>query len=270
VLTSAGYERLLREVGALVEAGRTEAETKAGHVLAVTYWKVGERLLREGLTPNAGYGDAVVERLADELGMARATLQRARRFASLYDAAPEPGLSWTHYKELLTVADGDARAFYARRALAERWSGRLLRAAIGQRSYERGSVDVDGGAGLPRPEDGDYLYRCRVVRVIDADTLLAHVDLGFEVIKEQRVRLSLVDAPEAKTRAGRRAADWVRERLATAGQVVVKTVKAGDAHGRYVAHVFYGGDDNASAQEVFRRGRYLNGELVARGLAKAL
>ncbi len=58
------------------------------------------------------------------------------------------------------------------------------------------------------------------------------------------------------------------ERLARAPTVVVKTNKV-DLHGRYVGHLFYSGREQAPA-EVFAKGRYLNAELVAQGLAKVL
>ena len=47
VLSEAGFARLLSEVGALLSQGQNEAEAAAGYVLSVTYWKVGERILRE-------------------------------------------------------------------------------------------------------------------------------------------------------------------------------------------------------------------------------
>ncbi len=270
VLTKRQFERLLNDVGALVVGGRERAEAAAGHVLAVTYWKVGERIQREELSSRAGYGEGVMARLADELDVAQATLRRAVQFARMYGQAPEPGLSWAHYKELLTVADDRARARYEALALSRGWSKRELHTAIAERV-----VDAEGsgrrtrkGRRPARPVDGSFLYRCDVLRVIDGDTLLVHVDLGFSVIKLQRVRLSGVDAPAARTAAGKRAAQWVQEQLARAEAVVMRTEKAGDVHGRYVAHVFYSGDRSASAEEVFRSGAYLNGALVGEGLAE--
>jgi endonuclease YncB( thermonuclease family) len=103
--------------------------------------------------------------------------------------------------------------------------------------------------------------------VIDGDTLLAEIDLGFGVQKEERLPLKGVDAPQAKTNEGKRAEQWVRQRLASAEQVVVKTVRM-ELHGRYVAHVFYSGDAEAAIEAVFRSGGYLNAELISEGLAK--
>ena len=50
---------------------------------------------------------------------------------------------------------------------------------------------------------------------------------------------------------------------------MVKTNKI-DIYGRYVGHVFYSLADDPDKAEVFRSGRYLNQELVEKGLAVIL
>ena len=58
-----------------------------------------------------------------------------------------------------------------------------------------------------------YTYRVKVVRVIDGDTLVADVDLGFKIwLYGIRFRLARVNAPELGTPAGERAKDAMRGR----------------------------------------------------------
>ena len=46
-----------------------------------------------------------------------------------------------------------------------------------------------------------YEYAVTIVRVVDGDTVDVDIDLGFEVtLKNQRVRLIGIDAPETRTR----------------------------------------------------------------------
>ena len=46
-----------------------------------------------------------------------------------------------------------------------------------------------------------YEYSCRIVRVVDGDTVDIDIDLGFDVwLKKQRIRLYGVDTPESRTR----------------------------------------------------------------------
>ena len=46
-----------------------------------------------------------------------------------------------------------------------------------------------------------YEYPCKIIRVIDGDTVDVDIDLGFSVwLKKQRIRLYGVDTPESRTR----------------------------------------------------------------------
>jgi len=46
-----------------------------------------------------------------------------------------------------------------------------------------------------------YTYSCKIVRVVDGDTVDIDIDLGFGVwMKKQRIRLHGIDTPESRTR----------------------------------------------------------------------
>ena len=46
-----------------------------------------------------------------------------------------------------------------------------------------------------------YEYRCKLIRVVDADTVICNVDLGFSVVlANQRIRFYGIDTPESRTR----------------------------------------------------------------------
>ena len=46
-----------------------------------------------------------------------------------------------------------------------------------------------------------YEYNCKIVKVVDGDTVDVDIDLGFGIwIKKERVRLYGIDAPESRTR----------------------------------------------------------------------
>ena len=46
-----------------------------------------------------------------------------------------------------------------------------------------------------------YEYRCKVLKVIDGDTVDVDIDLGFGIVlKDERVRLIGIDTPESRTR----------------------------------------------------------------------
>ena len=46
----------------------------------------------------------------------------------------------------------------------------------------------------------NYIYRCKVTRVVDGDTVDADIDLGFNMIYKERIRLMGIDTPESRPR----------------------------------------------------------------------
>lgn len=75
-----------------------------------------------------------------------------------------------------------------------------------------------------------YCYNARVKRVVDGDTVILDIDLGFDVVlSNQKVRLYGVDTPECRTRdleekeAGLLAKDKVKFFLKKGDKVTVKT-----------------------------------------------
>ena len=110
-----------------------------------------------------------------------------------------------------------------------------------------------------------YTYQARVQRVVDGDTLVALIDQGFGIWTSQKLRLKGLDAPESETIAGKKAKLWVEEALDEAEFVIIRTSKS-DMYGRYLADVFFMPGE-ANPGKVAAQGRWLNGELLANGLA---
>ena len=45
-----------------------------------------------------------------------------------------------------------------------------------------------------------YEYKCKMVRVVDGDTVDVDIDLGFGVwMRKQRIRMYGIDTPESRT-----------------------------------------------------------------------
>jgi hypothetical protein len=51
-----------------------------------------------------------------------------------------------------------------------------------------------------------HIYQAKIVEVIDGDTFDLMIDLGFNNFTKQRMRLYGIDAPEMRTKAGRKLA----------------------------------------------------------------
>lgn len=221
-------------------------------------------------------------------------------------AAP-PQLSWAHYRELLSVTDEVQRRELTDQAVSEKWSHkrtrrevrrvqhrnvaplklervqpgkiytyRVVRAKLGPykdklvldfgfsdyfypatslRLNENDVVRLSNGKiekmKVPN-EEILYTYSVFIEEIQDGDTFTALVDLGFGVTTLQILRLKGIDAREIESAEGMRAKKYLEKTLKNA-PVLVRTVKS-DKYDRYLADVFAGN-------------RYLNQELVDRGLA---
>ena len=79
-----------------------------------------------------------------------------------------------------------------------------------------------------------YEYRCKILRVVDGDTVDVDIDLGFDVwMLKQRIRLYGVDTPESRTRDkvekvyGNLAKDFVKSYLKVGSTQTLQTEKDG-------------------------------------------
>jgi micrococcal nuclease len=84
-----------------------------------------------------------------------------------------------------------------------------------------------------------YEYNCKIVRIIDGDTVDVDIDLGFAVwLNKQRIRLFGVDTPESRTRDaeekkfGILAKNFVKGRLPVGSMQILRT-RMDDSRGKF-------------------------------------
>jgi len=279
VLVKTQYTRLREELRGIISEGKARLSRIVQSEIARMYWHVGKRLAQADLSRQAHYGDSIMEDLAEELEIEITTLRDSVLFFQQYkNRVPQDmNLPWSHYRHLMRIADQRKRKYYedlaVRRGLTR---DQLVRAIQGDGYAKREDTGhpPGGEAGktqdtrkkLKRPTKVTYVYKALVERVIDGDTLLLRIDLGFTVWKEQRVRLARIDTEPLETAKGHEAFEFVRDRMARAKAVVVRTNKI-DIYGRYVGDLFYT-LEKRSFVKVFEEGNYLNQELLDEGLAK--
>jgi micrococcal nuclease len=69
-----------------------------------------------------------------------------------------------------------------------------------------------------------YEYRCKVLKVVDGDTVDVDIDLGFGIVlTDERVRIMGIDTPESRT------SDKVEDIFGEAAKARVKELLHGDA-----------------------------------------
>ena len=76
------------------------------------------------------------------------------------------------------------------------------------------------GAMIPPSRKSCYNFRVtKINKVVDGDTIDVTIDLGFDLLKKERVRIAGVDTPEKRTRdkeekaLGLDATAWMKEKL---------------------------------------------------------
>ena len=95
-----------------------------------------------------------------------------------------------------------------------------------------------------------YTYKIKLDRVIDGDTIDAHIDLGFNVSVKKRIRFMGINTPESRTRdleekkRGLAAKDRVVELIENCEELSIKTIlnkKARGKYGRILANIMADG-----------------------------
>ena len=102
-----------------------------------------------------------------------------------------------------------------------------------------------------------YIYKYKVTRVIDGDTIEGTVDLGFDVSVKLRIRLAEVDTPEifrpkseAERSLGLKATEFVEKQVLNKC-VILKTIKDKKGkYGRYIGYIYPDPDSNKSLNEL--------------------
>jgi len=80
-----------------------------------------------------------------------------------------------------------------------------------------------------------YQYKCKVLKVIDGDTVDVQTDLGFDILLNMRVRLFGIDAPEMSTPEGKAARLWLIDAMPVESEWTLATIKdRKEKYGRYL------------------------------------
>lgn len=271
IISHEKYAQLVSDVRALITQGKIRSQEAVLKELTVTYWGVGKRILNEHLPINTGYFGAILSDLADELAIDVSTLHRSVDFAQTHPEITDiPDLSWSKCKLLLPIADDEKRQYYENLAITNSLTCKALSSAIKNGSYEetttaKTSTQTTSKKIIKRPTKATYVYKAIVENVVDGDTLLVRIDLGFATWRQQRIRLASIDTPAMDQPKGQEAADFVSQCLDPCDFIMIKTNKI-DIYGRYIGHIFYLPDETNKAK-IFETGHYLNQQLLDHDLA---
>lgn len=85
----------------------------------------------------------------------------------------------------------------------------------------------------------NYTYRAKIDRVIDGDTVVLTVDLGFRIFHTGPMRLHGIDSPE-RGKEGWSEAKAHLESLIGDGNVTIGTYKNPEKYGRWLCVIHHG------------------------------
>ena len=169
-----GYGRLVGDIGALLEDARRTAARRVNTVMVETYWRIGRRIVEyeQAGKERADYGEGIICSLSRDLsarygrGFDVTNIRHMRKLYILHqkrDASrpesrrrraepPAFRLTWTHYRILMGIEDGDKRRFYETQCELAGWSVRQLARQIDVLLYERLRLARSRGALLARAD----------------------------------------------------------------------------------------------------------------------
>lgn len=83
----------------------------------------------------------------------------------------------------------------------------------------------------------EYKYRATLNRVIDGDSYVLSVDLGFKIYAALTIRLLHIDVYEHNTQIGQQATKFVTD-LLTGQELIIQTQKDEQTFARYLADIW--------------------------------
>lgn len=167
-----GFEKMISDIEALVNASKNELATSINKVMTVTYWSIGKYIVEFEQNGNAKaeYGKNLLSTISKELtlrlgkGYSRPNLNNMRKFYLKYSNCQTVSdkLSWSHICELIKIDDELERSFYEKECVVENWNVRTLRRQMDSALFLRlaSSRDKEGilklaqnGIECQSPED---------------------------------------------------------------------------------------------------------------------
>ena len=123
------------------------------------------------------------------------------------------------------------------------------------------------GTMIPPSRKSCYNFRVtKINKVVDGDTIDVTIDLGFDLLKKERVRIAGVDTPEKRTRdleekaLGLDATAWMKEKLDGAikgdDELTIRTELKGGVgkYGRLLGWLYVGDNDFSLNEQMITEG----------------
>lgn len=130
----------------LLQEAKQKVEIAVNSAMVITYWNIGKMIVeKQNGQERAEYGEKLILELAKQMtidfgkGFGKRNLERMRNFYMTFPIASTVSsqLSWSHYLELISVANEERRNFYLNECIKANWSVRQLSRQIASSYYDR-------------------------------------------------------------------------------------------------------------------------------------
>jgi predicted nuclease of restriction endonuclease-like (RecB) superfamily len=158
------YQKLITEIGSLLQDGRQQAAQAVNTILVQTHWYIGQHIVEFEQNGNerAEYGSQLFERLSKDLtlaygkGFSRSNLFQIRLFYIKFPIVQTLSgqLTWSHYTEILKADNDLELSFYNKQCQHERWSVRELKRQMKSSLFERLALSKDKAGVLKLAQEG--------------------------------------------------------------------------------------------------------------------
>lgn len=103
----------------------------------------------------------------------------------------------------------------------------------------------------------EYVYKAKVIKVYDGDTITVEIDLGFTVNITEKIRLAHIDTPEIRGEErpdGLISKQWLVDKVLDKW-IILKTNKDKKGkYGRYIGELFIEGEELSINEQLINEG----------------
>lgn len=138
---------LIQQIHGIVASARERAIRSVDTERVLMYWHIGKVIFEEEQQgkERAGYGEFLIKSISNEFqpqfgsGFTVRQLEMNRQFYRLFPNtnALRSQFSWTHYRTLIRIENGDKRDFYIAEAEKNNWTSRQLERQVNSQLFER-------------------------------------------------------------------------------------------------------------------------------------
>ena len=140
-------QQLLEDIKTLLHTSRQYLQQTVNTTMVQTYWNIGRLIVEDEQQgkERAEYGKKQLEQIAETLtqefgkGFDATNLRKMRQFYQVFPIQDTVRLelSWSHYRRLMRIENGESRAWYIQESIENNWSVRALERQISTLYYER-------------------------------------------------------------------------------------------------------------------------------------